>query len=199
MPRIGPSVLFRDAILGAVIAVVTRDSEPPEGSALVRALRAAGWGTEVWTRADAERDPGFPVGAQLVVLEGAPGSAPLLENEAFRESILLYAHAEGDVGTVGPATTPGAAPCPGCLASPTDSPVPDPTVARWVTASTMMEIETLHRHGEATLFGKSLSWSIGHEPGLSSTNHSRRAGCRVEGCGLSRADAAPPGPPRRTS
>lgn len=165
-----------------MIAVVRRAAVAEEDSKLVEVLRGSGWTTQSWSPAEAESDAGFPVGAQVVVFETAPGTAPLLESEAYQEATVMYAHVDGAVGTVGPVTAAGSAPCPTCLASVASDDAPEDVVTGWVASSVVMELETLHRLGVGTLFGTSLTWSLLDEPGLSSASHHRRDGCTTSGC-----------------
>lgn len=153
-------------------------------AALAGALERLALPVRGWSLDKAVRGAGFSLGSELTVLGFPPGRHPLVENEAFRHSTVLYAGVEAGTGTVGPATAVGTGPCPNCLsgeAGGSPSP-PDERVLGWVAATIAMEVETLRRHGMSTLVATSLSWSLGAEPGLTAATYPRREGCRTAGC-----------------
>lgn len=162
-----------------MITVVTDGS-----AALADALERIGLPVRGCALEKAARDAGFSLGSELTVMACRPGRHPLVEAEAFRHSTVLYAEAQADTGTVGPATAIGSAPCPACLAVEEDvsRARSDPRVLGWVAATVAMEVEVFRRHGMSTLLATSLSWSLGSEPGLTAATYPRREGCRTPGC-----------------
>lgn len=132
--------------------------------------------------AEALADLGFAVGAEVVVLEFAPGSYPLLEAHAFQLSPTLYAWASATTGTVGPLLSPGTTPCPSCIALPRLDPTPAAAhLLAWAMAGAAVELYALQHHLDGTLAGRALCWDE-RSGSIATTPTHRRPGCRTPGC-----------------
>ncbi|WP_297740305.1 hypothetical protein [uncultured Tessaracoccus sp.] len=130
-------------------------------------------------------DLGFAIGAELVVLEFAPGTYPLLEAHAFQLGPTLYVWASATTGTVGPLLLPRATPCSSCIALPNHDETPAAAHLRaWAMAGAVVEIHALqHRRGGA-LAGRALTWDE-RSGSIATTPTRHRPSCRTPGCAAS--------------
>ena len=131
---------------------------------------------------EALADLGFAVGAELVVLEFAPGSHPLLEAHAFQLGPTLYVWASATAATVGPLLLPGATPCPSCCVLPRSDGTPTAVHLRaWAMAGAVVELSAPLHQREGALAGRALCWDE-RSGSITMTPIRRRAGCRTPGC-----------------
>lgn len=157
-----------------MIVLVSEHTSEPLASTTMRYHRVS--------PAEALADLGFAVGAEIVVLEFAPGSYPLLEAHAFQLGPTLYAWANAAAGTVGPLLWPGATPCPSCIALPRRDTTPAAAHLRaWAMAGAAVELCALQHHRDAALAGRALCWDE-RSGSIATTPTHRRSGCRTPGC-----------------
>lgn len=158
-----------------MIVLVSEHTAEPLASTTMRYHRVS--------PAKALADLGFAVGAEVVVLEFAPGTYPLLEAHAFQLGPTLYAWANATVGTIGPLLLPGATPCPSCIALPRRDATPAAAHLRaWAMAGAVVELSALQYHLDGALAGRSLCWDE-RRGSIATTPTRRRSGCRTPGCG----------------
>lgn len=157
-----------------MIVLVSELTDAPFASTMMRC--------HIVSPAEALADLGFAVGAELVVLEFAPGSHPLLEAHAFQLGPTLYVWASATTGTVGPLLLPGATPCSSCIALPHHDDAPAaPHLRAWAMAGAVVELSALLHHREGALAGRTLCWDE-RSASITTTPIRRRAGCRTPGC-----------------
>lgn len=157
-----------------MIVLVSEHTAEPFASTMMRCHRVS--------PAEALADLGFAVGAEVVALEFAPGTYPLLEAHAFQLGPTLYAWASATAGTVGPLLSPGATPCPSCCALPRRDGSPAAAHLRaWALAGAVVELSTLQHHLDGALAGRSVCWDE-RSGRIATTPTHRRVGCRTPGC-----------------
>ncbi len=157
-----------------MIVLVSEHTPEPFTSTMMRCHRVS--------PAEALADLGFAVGAEVVALEFAPGTYPLLEAHAFQLGPTLYAWANATVGTIGPLLLPGATPCPSCCALPRRDATPAAAHLRaWALAGAVVELSAPLHHREGALAGRALCWDE-RSGSITTTPTHRRAGCRTPGC-----------------
>ena len=130
----------------------------------------------------ATNDLGFAVGAQMIVLEFAPGSQPLLEAQSFHIAPTLYVWSDVSSGTVGPLLIRGRTACPSCLEPPARREEPgNQALLAWAYASALVEVEAVVTASVSTLVGKALRWNQARgRIGMRAV--ARRRGCKTPGC-----------------
>lgn len=157
-----------------MIVLVSEHTAEPLASTTMRYHRVS--------PAEALADLGFAVGAEVVALEFAPGTYPLLEAHAFQLGPTLYVWASATTGTVGPLLLPGATPCSSCIALPRRDDAPAaPHLRAWAMAGAVVEISAQLHHREGALAGRTLCWDE-RSASITTTPTRRRSGCRTPGC-----------------
>lgn len=153
-----------------------------DGDGAVDNLATTGIRCHQVTPAFATNDLGFAVGAELIVLEFAPATYPLLEAQSFHIAPTLYVWSDEATGTVGPLLIRGSTACPSCLTPPTKRGAPgSQALLAWAYASALIEVEAVLVGSRAALIGRALQWNQAHgKIGMRAVT--RRSGCKTPGC-----------------